>query len=109
MSSNNLLINASSSGEIAGRTSDSIKYNKDCDDFIVLEDGTLIGEYKYCNHSSECRQVDFSFNAKAIPMESHYLPIIDIKTGEVIEHQYFCTGMHDLRPLKERIEDNKAN
>lgn len=91
------------------RTPDSIRYNKDCNDFISLEDGTITGEYKYCNRSLECRQVDFSFNAKAIPMESHYLPIIDAKTGEVKEFQYFCTGMHDLRPLKERIEDDEVN
>lgn len=91
-----------------GKTPDSIHYNKDCCDFVCLKDGTIIGECKYCNRSLLCRQVDFSFNAKAIPMESHFLPIIDVKTGEVIEHQYFCTGMYDLRPLKERVEDDKV-
>ena len=90
-------------------TPDSIRYNKDCDDFICLEDGTITGEYRYCNRSLECRQVGFGLNAKAIPMESHYLPIIDVKTGEVIEFQYFCTGMYDLRPLKERIDDDKVS
>lgn len=90
------------------RTPDSIRYNKDCDDFICLEDGTITGEYKYCNRSLGCRQVGFGLGAKAIPMESHYLPIIDVKTGEVMEFQYFCTGMYDLRPLKERIDDDKV-
>lgn len=91
------------------RTLDSTKYRKNCLDFICLNDGTVGGDCKYCNYSSKCRQVDFSFNAKAIAMESHYLPIIDVKTGEVIEFQYFCTGMHDLRSLKERIEDDKVS
>jgi hypothetical protein len=91
------------------RTSDSILYNKACPDFIAMNDGTIRGDYKYCDRSLECRQVGFDFNFKATPMESHYLPIIDIKTGEVVEFQYFCTGMHDLRPLKERIEDNKVS
>lgn len=94
--------------EIKNKIPDSIRYNKDCEDFVVLEDGTIVGDYRYCNRSLDCRQVDFSFNGKAIPMLSHYLPITDVKTGEVTEFQYFCTGMHDLRPLKERSEDDRV-
>jgi len=90
------------------RTSDSVKYNKDCPDFECLEDGTLTRECRYCNLSTVCRQVDI-IGGQAVPMESHYLPITDIITNEVIEWQYFCTGMHDLRPYSERLEDDKAS
>lgn len=90
------------------RTADSIKYNKDCMDFISLEDGSIVGEYKYCNRSVNCRQVGM-INGRPISMESHYLPIVNPNTNEVIEWQYFCTGMYDLRPLKERIEDDKVS
>lgn len=90
------------------RTPDSIKYNKDCGDFISLDDGTITKEYKYCDRSESCRQIGM-INGRAIQMESHYLPIIDPNTGEIIEWRYFCTGMYDLRPLKERGEDDKIS
>lgn len=106
--SNNLLINIPNSERIDGRTQDSVKYNKQCDDFICLNDGTILGESKYCNLSLNCRQIDLS-GGNPIPMEANYLPIADPKTGEIIEHQLFCTGMWDLRPLKERLEDDKVS
>lgn len=90
------------------RTADSIKYNKDCYDFQNLEDGTIIGECKYCNFSLVCRQIDININSKVIPMESHYLPVVDA-SGEVVSHELFCTGMYDLRPRKERLEDDKVS
>lgn len=90
------------------RTTDSVKYNKDCGDFISLEDGTLTKEYKYCERSVLCRQFGL-INGREVPMESHYLQISNPVTGEVIEWEYFCTGMYDLRPLKERIEDDKVS
>ena len=92
-----------------GRTKDSIKYGKGCFDFKTLNDGTIVGEHRYCEHSLICRQIDVLNNGKVIPMESHYLPILDPITGEVISHELFCTGMHDLRPHKERIEDDKVS
>ena len=91
------------------RTPDSLKYNKDCSDFISLEDGTITKEYKYCNRSEVCHQVDL-VDGKPIQMESNYLPVVDTYTGEVIEWLCLCTGMYDLRPLKERIAgDDKAS
>lgn len=90
------------------RTPDSIKYNKDCGDFLSLEDGTITRESKYCNRSEQCRQVGM-INGRPVQMKNHYLPITDPITGEVIEWQYFCTGLYDLRPLKERIEDDKVS
>jgi len=89
-----------------GRTLDSKGYNKDCKDFVCLEDGTIVRECRYCNLSLVCRQIDI-VDGVAIPMEAHILPISN-ETGEVIEHQLFCTGMHDLRSLNERIEDDKV-
>jgi hypothetical protein len=90
-----------------GCTLDSKMYKKACCDFLCLEDGTIIRECRYCNLSLVCRQVDV-VNDEWIPMESHLLPITD-ETGAVVEHQLFCTGMHDLRPLNERIEDDKVS
>ena len=89
-----------------GKT-DAEHYGKDCLDFECLEDGTITRECKYCNLSKVCRQIDI-VNGKPFPMESHYLPITDL-TGEVVEWEYFCTGMHDLRPYKERLEDDKTS
>lgn len=91
-----------------GRTQDSNKYGKDCPDFQCLNDGTIIGDPKYCNLSTQCRQIDVLRNGKVIGMEAHYLPIYDARK-ELLQHELFCTGMHDLRPRKERLEDDKAS
>lgn len=88
-------------------TSDSIKYGKDCPDFVCLKDGTITNEYRYCELSTICRQIDFSLNGKVIPMEAHRLPVIG-KDGEMF-FELFCTGMHDLRSLNERLEDDKVS
>lgn len=103
-----ILINIPNNERDNGRTSDSLKYNKDCWDFVCLEDGTIVRECRYCNLSLVCRQIDVLPNGEVIPMESHYLPVIDPFTGEVVSHELFCTGTHDPRPLKERLEDDKV-
>jgi hypothetical protein len=104
-----ILLNIPNDEREGGRTQASIKYNKDCPDFECLEDGTIIGECKYCNLSTICRQVGFLLDGTEVPMESNYLPIVNSETGEVITHELFCTGMYDLRPLKERYEDDKVS
>ena len=91
-----------------GKTKDAIKYNKDCCDFRCLNDGTILGESKYCDLSLHCRQTDVTRFGTIIGMESHFLPVIDPVTGDIKEHHLFCTGFHDLRPHKERLEDDKA-
>lgn len=103
-----LLINIPTEERENGRTQDAIKYNKNCDDFVCLDDGTIMRECKYCNLSLVCRQVDILSGAETLPMEGHVLPVFDEK-GMLTEHAIFCTGMHDLRPLKERIEDDKVS
>ena len=105
---NKLLINIPNDERKDGATPDSIKYNKDCADFICLDDGTIVRECRYCNFSTMCRQIDILPNGETMPMEGHILPVYDEK-GMLIEHQIFCTGMYDLRPLKERIEDDKVS
>jgi hypothetical protein len=90
-------------------TADSIKYKKDCRDFGCLKDGTVYGDYKYCNLSRVCRQVDV-VNGEIFPMESHYCPVVDKKTGEVVEWEYYCTGIHDSRHISDRLYgDDEVN
>ena len=102
-----LLINIPDSERENGRTKDSIKYKKDCVDFQSLRDGTMLGDHRYCNLSLCCRQIDVLPNGKVVPMAAHILPISD-ETGQVVEHQLFCNGLHDLRALTERSEDPKV-
>jgi hypothetical protein len=90
-----------------GRTKDSIKYNKDCGDFQCLEDGTIVRECRYCNLSLQCRQIDIGLDGKPIPMEAHYLTLTT-SDGETF-HELFCTGIYDLRPYRERLEDDKVS
>ena len=89
-------------------TTDAEKYKKDCPNFKCLEDGTLTGEYRYCNHSTICRQIGF-VAGKAVPMLSNQLPVRDPYTGEVVEMEYFCTGMYDYRSLNERQDDDDVS
>ena len=103
-----MLINIPNEERIDGATPDSVKYQKDCDDFICLDDGTIVRECRYCNLSLVCRQIDILFNGKEMPMEANLLPVYD-ENGVLVEHQLFCTGMYDLRPLKERLEDDKVS
>lgn len=89
-------------------TSDSVRYKKDCKDFLCLNDGTITKDCKYCDLSRECRQIDI-VDGQPVPMESHYCPVVNPSTGEVVEWEYYCTGKHDIRPKKERIEDDKVS
>ena len=91
------------------RTSASKKYKKDCYDFICLEDGTVLGEHKYCQLSMECQHKDYDENGKSIPMKTHILPVINTRTGEVVEHQMTCTGIVDRRSLNERRDDDTVS
>ena len=103
-----LLLNIPNNERENGCTQDSIKYKKDCDDFVCLDDGTIVRECRYCNLSLMCRQIDILPNGKEMPMEGNILPVYDEK-GQLVEHAIFCTGMYDLRPLKERLKDEKVS
>jgi len=105
--SNLIIIN--NDDRVDGKTQDAIKYKKDCSDFICLNDATLTKDYRYCELSTQCRQVDVLPNGKSLPMEANYLPMVDTSTGEVVAQELYCTGMHDLRSLLERIEDDKVS
>ena len=90
-------------------TKDSIRYNKGCPDFECLEDGTIVKECKYCNLSRKCRQVDI-MDGKTVSMESHYCPVVNPITNEIIEWEYYCTGMHDNRSRDEKLDgDDKVS
>ncbi len=104
----NLLINIPNNERVDGATPDAVKYKKDCDDFVCLDDGTIMRECRYCNLSLNCRQIDILPNGKEMPMEGNVLPVYD-ENGALVEHAIFCTGMYDLRSLKERIEDDKVS
>ena len=86
-------------------TKDSIKYKKNCADFRCLKDGTLAGDERFCDRSFECEQTGF-INGKKVNMKIGLLVIQDAITGEVIEHIPYCTGMHDFRPVQEKIFDD---
>lgn len=88
------------------KTPDSIKYNKDCHDFVCLKDGTLFGDYRYCQLSTKCRQSDY-VDDKPVPMETHYCKVVDPKTGETVNWEYYCTGKHDRRERGERLEGDE--
>ena len=56
--------------------------DKDCPDFVPLEDGTIIGDKKYCNLSFQCKQIGFY---------SEYCEFFD-ENGNVVIKDYLCTG-----------------
>jgi len=94
--------------KINTKSPEAVKYKKDCHDFVCLRDGTLYGDCRYCDRSLFCRQVSINMKGQLVPMEAHRLVIYDL-LGEVEGESLFCTGMMDLRPLKERIEDDKVS
>ena len=102
------IIDINNKDEQGSYTNDSAKYSKDCADFQCLDDGTIVGECRYCNLSLICRQIGVLPNGEVVGMESHYLPVLN-ENGELVAHDLFCTGMYDLRPYKERIEDDKVS
>lgn len=93
--SSKFLINVPNEERVDGRTPDAIKYNKDCADFVCLDDGTITKECRYCNLSLVCHQIDILPNGKQVNMTAHYIPVVDDESGQVIEWVLYCTGMHE--------------
>jgi hypothetical protein len=71
--------------------------DKDCVNFVPLDDGTIIGERKYCNLSFECKQVG---------MKSEYVQGFDLD-GNVVFHDYLCIGKL-IAHREERSVDEEA-
>lgn len=63
---------------------DPIKRGKDCLNFVPMKDGTKTGDSRFCDLSFACKQIGYY---------SEYVQFVDWKTGEVLEHDYLCTGM----------------
>jgi len=72
--------------------------DKDCSDFVALKDGTISKEKKYC---------DISFQCKQLGMKTEFVTAVDPKTGEVIFHDYLCTGQHAI--FEERSRDEESS
>lgn len=67
--------------------------DKDCSDFIPMEDGTIIGEKKYCDLSFQCKQIGYY---------SEYCKFFDAQ-GNLVEQDYLCTGK------KVKLEETKKD
>jgi hypothetical protein len=72
--------------------------DKSCPDFVALKDGTISAEKKYC---------DLSFQCKQLGMKTEFVTAVDPKTGEVIFHDYLCTGQYAI--FEERNTDEEAS
>lgn len=72
--------------------------DKDCSDFTPLKDGTLAGDKKYC---------DLSFQCKQLGMKSDFVRAVNSDTGEIIFHDYLCTGQHIIP--EEKSDDEEAS
>ena len=71
--------------------------DKDCMDFIPMEDGTIVGEKKYCDLSLKCRQTGYY---------SEYCKFFNSE-GIIVEQDYLCTGKK-VHP-KETMKDEEAS
>jgi len=77
---------------------------KDCPDFIPLNDGTIVGDRKYCDKSRLCRQINMY--SEWHEWEEYYLD----ETGEMckeIVRDYLCTGIYAR--LEDRGVDEEAS
>ena len=70
---------------------------KDCPDFVPLNDGTISGDRKYCDLSLACKQIG---------MLGQYVEFTDME-GNIISRDYFCTGKYPI--WEERSEDSRAS
>jgi hypothetical protein len=88
----------------------NVDAEKDCCDFIPLCDGTIHGDSKYCNLSTQCRQYDkdknMGYYSEFHEWEATY---IDENGNKKVEkcRDYLCTGKFPI--WFERMEDSKAS
>jgi len=57
---------------------------KDCMEFEPLKDGTMKGDFKYCDRSLECRQLG---------MKTDWYEFYNHETSS-FDFDYFCTGCY---------------
>jgi hypothetical protein len=63
---------------------DNKKHDKQCPDWVPLKDGTRCGDSKYCDLSTECKQIG---------MKTDWYEFRNEQTNEY-DFDYFCTGMY---------------
>ena len=70
---------------------------KDCIDFIPLNDGTIVGDKKYCDRSFNCKQLGYY---------SEYCKFFD-KDGVLVLQDYMCTGKN-VKPEETRKDEEAS-
>jgi hypothetical protein len=88
------------------KTLEDSRKDKDCQDFLPLDDGTLTGDWRYCQLSFICQQMHPNDAGILIGCIGHHLMVKDPSdpTGEEI-FASFCTGC--LRRDERDDEDGK--
>jgi hypothetical protein len=83
---------------------------KNCPDFIPLKDGTIKGDWKYCDMSKECRQFD-PVTGMGFCSEWHeWYEFYTDENGKLAKEKcmdYLCTGNFPV--FQERSDDEEAN
>jgi hypothetical protein len=88
----------------AGMQYDDPDAPKDCKDFVPLNDGTSLGDKKYCDLSRFCKQVG---------MFGEWIEYYEVYTdnqGNVVKEKvrdYLCTGKQPI--WEERSRDGEAS
>ena len=73
-------------------------HDKQCPDWCALEDGTRVGDTKYCNLSLQCKQIG---------MRSDWYVFRNIEGVESFD--YFCTGMYIDTEKEEKGVDEEVS
>ena len=69
---------------------------KDCASFVPIKDGTLAGDWKYCDLSFQCKQVGMRADSVVVMMPDGNR-----------EYELLCTGNHIKTPDDKNIEKAK--
>jgi len=85
------------------KTLEDSRKDKDCQDFIPLNDGTLVGDWRYCQRSLICQQMHPNEAGILIGCISHHLMVKDPFDPEDEIFAAFCTG---CLPKDERDDEH---
>jgi len=83
---------------------------KDCSDFVPLQDGTIKGDWKYCDRSKECRQFDPTTGMGFCSEWHEWYEFYTNENGKIVQEKcmdYLCTGNFPI--FEERSDDEKAS